>query len=190
MSVRRELAPELGEAFANVVRVSPDRPRQRTCWPPLGLEIAGVGDPAVFEDEHLVAHRLDIAEQVRRQQDVGLAAIADVADEIDHPLAGRWVEPVGGLVEHEQARAVDQGLGELDHLLHAGGEGPDLAVARLTETDVEKRLVGALEGRLGRQTAELGHEPDEVDRGDAGDVGVGLGHVADLGADLLAFVCQ
>ncbi len=152
----------------------------------IGLEIAGVRDLPVLEDQDLVAHRLDIAEQVRGEDDPAGAAVADVADEIDHPLAGRWIEAVGRLVEHEQPGPVDQGLGELDHLLHPGGEGAHLAVARLAETDVEERLVGSFEGGLRRQAAEFGHEPDEVDRGDVGDIGVGLGHVADLGADLFA----
>src|SRR5204862_6786774 len=53
------------------------------------------------------------------------------------------------------------------------------------QPDVEERLMGALQGLLGRQAGELAHEADEADTGHAGDEGVVLGHVAHQPADLL-----
>ena len=58
------------------------------------------------------------------------------------------IEAVGRLVEDHQFRAVHDGLGELGHLFHAQRIGPQFAVARLAETDVEQHLVRLLEGRL------------------------------------------
>ena len=75
-----------------------------------------------------------------------LAAVADLLDQADHPLAVRRVEAVGRLVEEQQLRPVDDRLGQLGQLLHAQRVGLELAVARLAETDVEQRLVGPLEG--------------------------------------------
>ena len=50
------------------------------------------------------------------------------------------VEAVGRLVEQEQARAVDERLGELDPLLHAGRVAADRPVALLVQADVAEDL--------------------------------------------------
>ena len=117
------------------------------------------------------------------------------AKDLLHAVVERLAEQPGRVVRirpagHQQLRAVNQGLGELDHLLHTGGEGPELAVSRFAETDVEEGFVRALEGRLGGQPAELGHQAYEVDCGHVGDERIVFGHVADLGAKLLALVGQ
>jgi len=85
---------------------------------------------------------------------------------------------------------VDQSLGELHHLLHTGGEGPELAISRLAETDIEKGLMRPFEGRFGWEAAKFCHQTHEVNRGHARDKGVVLGHVTDLGAELLALIRQ
>ena len=98
--------------------------------------------------------------------------------------AGGGIEAVGGLIEDQQARAVDDGLGQLGELLHAQGIGSQKAVAGFAEADVEEHFVGALERGFGGKAGELAHHADEGDGGHVGDEGVVLGHVADERAGL------
>ena len=64
----------------------------------------------------------------------------------EHRVAAGRVEAVGRLVEQQQVGVVDERLGQLHPLLHAGGVAADLAVALLVEPDVAQRLGGALPG--------------------------------------------
>ena len=61
---------------------------------------------------------------------------------VEHLVAPGRVEPVGRLVEQQQLRVVDQRLGQLHPLLHAGGVAADRAVALLVQADVAQRLGG------------------------------------------------
>ena len=72
-------------------------------------------------------------------------------------LASAGVEAGGGLVEQNHDRIVDEGLGELDALLHAGGILFDVAVALLVEADVAEDIGGASPGGDGGDAAHLGH---------------------------------
>src|SRR3954447_408511 len=76
----------------------------------LGFEVAVGGHPAVLEHQHLLAALLDVAQEMRGEYNVPLALVADVAHQLEHALAGRGVEAVGGLVEEDQPRTVDEGL--------------------------------------------------------------------------------
>ncbi len=58
------------------------------------------------------------------------------------PLA-RWVEAVGGLVEHEQARLGEQGGGEAEPLPHSEGEATRLVVGDVGEPDLLEDVVDA-----------------------------------------------
>ena len=69
----------------------------------------------------------------------------------EHLVAAERVEAVGRLVEQHQLRVVDEGLGQLDALPHAGGVAADRPVALLVEPDVAQDLGGALAGRRARQ---------------------------------------
>ena len=75
--------------------------------------------PGVDRDE-VVAHALDLAEQVTGDDDRDAELRAGPPDERQHLVATGRVEAVRGLVEEQQARVVDERLGELDPLLHAG----------------------------------------------------------------------
>ena len=141
-------------------------------------------DLPLLEDQDLLAGLLHVAEKMGAQEDVHLAGIPDVADEADHPLACDRIEAVGRLVEDEQTGPVHEGLGELGHLLHPQGVGPQLAVAGFSEPHVEQDLVGPFEGGLGRKAGQLAHHAHEGHRGHVRDEGVVLRHVADLGTDL------
>ena len=108
----------------------------------------------------------------------------EVANELEHLVAPLRVHAVGRLVEEQQIGIVDQRLGQLDALLHAGRIGLDVAVARLAEADVVEDLVRPLHRVDGRQPGELAAVGDERDGVHAGDVRVGLRHVAEPRADL------
>ena len=74
---------------------------------------------------------------------------------------------------------MDQGHGQLDPLLHAGGEPADGPVALLLEADLVADLGRPLAGRPRRQAAQLGHEGDEVGGGHVTGQAGALGQVAD-----------
>ena len=123
-------------------------------------------------------------QQVRREDQVDVLVVAEIANELEHLVAPLRIHAVGGLVEEEQVGIVDERLRELDALLHAGRVGLDVAVARLAEADVVEHLVRALHRVDRRQPGELAAVRDERHRVHARDVGVALRHVADAGADL------
>ena len=141
------------------------------------------GELPFIEDDDRLAERLDIVEDVRRQEDLDRLMGRDVPDELeDLGPAGR-IEVRGRLVEEEDLGIVDEGLGQLEALLHARGVRVEEPVSRFAEADVEKDLVGALHGFLAghaRELAEIGGEGHGVH---AGDETVALGHVADRAAD-------
>ena len=76
---------------------------------------------------------------------------AGPADEREHLVAAGRIEAVGRLVEEQQPRVVDERLGELDPLLHAGRVAADRAVALLVQPDVAEDLGRPLAG--GRRSA-------------------------------------
>ena len=147
--------------------------------PPLLLEVALVHDRAVLHDHRLVAHLLDVAQQVGADEHAHPLLRLHLADQLEHAPAGGRVEAVGRLVEHDQLGPVHDRLRELRHLLHAVRVGAQLAIARLAEPHVEQDFVGLLERRLRRKAREFGHLPQERDRRHVADERVVLGHVAD-----------
>ena len=136
-------------------------------------------DRAVLHDHRLVAHLLDVAQQVGADEHVHPLLVLHLGDELEHAPAGGGIEAVGRFVEHDQLRSVHDRLGELRHLLHPERVGPELAVTRLAEPDVEQHLVGLLERGFRRKAGELGHLAHEGDRRHVADERVVLGHVAD-----------
>ena len=118
---------------------------------PLGCEVAIGRDAPALQDQNFVAGLFDIAQQVRRQQNVRRARIAHLADQLQHAIARRRVEAIGGFIEKDQTRAVDDSLRELGELLHAERVGAELAIARFAQANVKQRLVRAFERRIRRQ---------------------------------------
>ena len=110
------------------------------------LDVALRQQFAAAEHEHVVAHRLDVRQQVAGEEQAHPLAVRQVAGQLDHLLAAGRVHAVRRLVEDQQLRVVDDRRGELQPLLHAGGVRLDRAVARLVEADVVEHLVGALHG--------------------------------------------
>jgi hypothetical protein len=93
------------------------------------------------------------------------------------------IEAVGRLVEKQEIGIVDQRLGELDPLLQARRVALDLEVALVLEVHQVERGVRALSRRLARQPRQLAGVGAELDGVHAGEVALGLGHVADAIAD-------
>ena len=138
-------------------------------------------------DRHEVrAHPLDLAEQVAREDDRDPELRAGSPDEVEHLVAAGRIEPVRRLVEEQQPRVVDERLGQLDPLLHAGRIAADRPVALLVQADVAQHLGGPLAGSGPWQAGHLRHVPDEVGRRRLGREAVVLRHVADELADLRA----
>ena len=148
------------------------------------FQVAERGDVAVLQDQHLVAALLHVAQQVRGENQVQVAAVANLLDELDHARARRRVEAVGGLVQKQQLGAVRDGLRQLGGLLHAQRVGAQRAVAHLAQPHVEERFVRALQGLLRRQAGQFGHQAHEAHAAHAGDEGVVFRHVADQAAHL------
>ena len=144
----------------------------------------GGGDRALVHHNDLVAGVLDVGEQVRRENQVDAFVVREVAHELEHLVTAFRVHAVGRLVEEEQIGIVHQGLRELDALLHAGRVGLDVAVAGLTQTNVEQDFVSTLHRVDAGQAGQLAAIRDEGDGIHAGNMGVALRHVADAGADL------
>jgi hypothetical protein len=92
------------------------------------------------------------------------------------------IEAVGRLVEDDDPGSVNDGLGQLHQLFHAGGEATDLTVAGFTEPDEEQRLVGTLQRFVGGQAGEFGHVSHHPHRRHVADEGVMFWHVAHRGA--------
>ncbi len=78
---------------------------------------------------------------------------------------------------------MDERLGQLDALPHAGGVAADRAVALLEQPHVPEDLGGPLACRRAREAGHLRQVGHELRGRDVGRQDVVLGHVADLLAD-------
>ncbi len=99
-----------------------------------GLDQTPAGD-----DRDPVADQLDLAQQVRVEQDGDAAAAQLLEQAADDPPADR-VEGAGRLVEQQQARAADQRLGDPEPLLHPLRHRLDPLAGGLAELDQVEQL--------------------------------------------------
>ena len=118
-------------------------------------------DHAVPHDDHFVADLFDVAEKMRAHEHVHALLFFHFADQAQHAPAGGRVQSVGRLVKDNQFRAVNDGLGQLGHLLHSQRIGSQFAIARFTKTHVKQRLVRLFKGNRLRQAGQLGHQAQE-----------------------------
>ncbi len=139
----------------------------------------GAHEPAGIDRDEEVADPLDLAEEVAGHDDRDPELGAGPPDQGEHLVAARRVEAVGRFVEQQQPRVVDQRLGQLDPLLHAGRVAPDRPVAFLVQPDVAEHLGRALAGGRRREPGQAGHLADEIGGGHVGRQAVGFGHVPD-----------
>ncbi len=114
------------------------------------------GDPAAADEHEMVGDLLDLGQQVAGDQD-GHALVAERGDELAHLGDPRRVEPVRGLVEHEQARGGQQGRGDAEPLLHAEGVGAVAVAARPPSADPVEDLADPAQGKppRARQDGEI-----------------------------------
>ena len=116
---------------------------------------ARADDPASVEDHDVVAHLLDLAEEVRVEEHGG-AAVAQRADEVAHLAATDRVEGRRRLVEDHQHRPAEHRGGEAEPLLHALRVTGDAVVTAAGEPDEVERVGdgrGALVGGQPQQPA-------------------------------------
>src|SRR5258708_1706915 len=146
------------------------------------FQIAQRGNASLFQDQDLVTTLFDVAQQMRRDYDMHLARIANLADQLQHSLPGFRIEPVGGLIQRQQLGAMHQSLGQLDQLFHTQGVGAYFAVTDLTQPDIKESFVSALHRFAGRQAGDLSHIADKPDPAHLRNKGVAFGHVADYRA--------
>src|SRR6516162_11128463 len=132
---------------------------------------------ASVDDDELVADLLDLPQQVRGDDDRDAELRPDLADQIQHGTAPGRVQADGGLIEQQQPRIPNQGLGQLDPLLHPRGVGAGLPVPLLVHADVPQRIGGPFLRGGGRQPRHAPEVGDELGPGDVGRQAVVLGHV-------------
>ena len=132
-------------------------------------------EPAVVDHDDLVDGLGDLGQHVAGEQHRA-ALGGEVAQEVAQPADALGVEPVGGLVEHEDLGIAEQRGGEAEALGHAEGEAAGAAARGVGEVDELEHLVGARE-----RDARLGGEHPQVVAGGARRMRRGLEHDADLG---------
>ena len=112
---RRLLAPAPSKSLTPVA-VSTSIPRERVQVRRAAL----LDQPALGDDRHPVADQLDLAQQVRVEQNGDVAA-AQLFEQVAHDPPAHRVQRAGRLVEQEQARRSEQRLGDAEPLLHPLG---------------------------------------------------------------------
>ena len=151
-----------------------------------GVQRRRAHQPAAVDSHQEVGHALDLAQQVRAHQHGDAELLPRALDQLQHLVAPRGVEPVGGLVEQEERGVVHQRLRQLHPLLHPRGVAADGAVALLVEPHVAQHLGGALPRRRPGEAGQAAHVGHEVGGGHVRRHAVVLGHVAHALAHLQA----
>ena len=95
--------------------------------------------PTGGEDADPVAHRLDLGEQVAREEH-GHAALADeIAQELEDLDHADRVDRRRRLVQDQDVGVLDEGIGDAEPLEHAAGVGVGAAVSSVGETHLAER---------------------------------------------------
>src|SRR5437879_9403920 len=81
--------------------------------------------------------------EMRGDEDGDVVGALDLAEVLPNVDARAGVEAGAGLVEQEDARAMEQALGELDAPAHAAAEGGDVLARALREADAGEHFVDA-----------------------------------------------
>ena len=113
------------------------------------------GNQAAFaHDGDAVGSLRDFGQEVRRQENGGTRC-GEFVDHCVEGLAKAWVQAAGGLVEEEEFRLAEQGLGKTKALTHAFGVGADALISGVGEADLVEECYDAF--RIGRfQAREQG----------------------------------
>ena len=121
--------------------------------------------PAAVEHPDPGAHLLDLGEQVAGDEDGGAVGVQREQQRADLADALR-VEPVGRLVEHQQPRAAQQGVGQPEALAHAEGVGPDRPVVHAAEPDPVEGVLDPAGARRRRLPAPMASKSARLARPD------------------------
>ena len=95
--------------------------------------------PTSVDDHDAVDCLRDLRENVARDED-GPTLRGERAQELPQPPHPLGVEPVGGLVQHQQLGVAEQGRGETEALAHAQREGLHSASGNVVEIDEPEHL--------------------------------------------------
>ena len=132
-----EAAPdELGRQATRLVGDHPDAVRPVVHQVAQGPIVAGGGQAALGDHEHVRSESGHLVEHVTRHEQA-LAGRPELVEEADHAVALHRVETRQRFVEHEQVGIVDERRRQLDALAHALRVGTD----RLRFVGVERDLV-------------------------------------------------
>ena len=112
-------------------------------------------EPARGEDADPVAHRLDLREQVARQEDRQAVVTAERLEQLEDLLDADRVDRGRRLVEDEDVGVLDERIGNPEPLAHAARVRPDLVVAAIHQADLAEDLVDCLLRGLAVQPVEV-----------------------------------
>src|SRR5262249_5923974 len=91
------------------------------------------GDLAVVDDGQPVAQPIGLVHVVRADENREIAFAAQLLEQLPDDATALRIEPGGGLVEEEDARAVDEAARDLEPAAHAARVRPRRLVAPLPE---------------------------------------------------------
>ena len=140
------------------------------------LLLGALGDDAALPDEdQVVGDPFDLVQEVGGEQD-GAAGGGVVAEQAAHPVDAGRVEAVGRLVEDQDRRVTQEGVGDPEALAHAEGvvAQPSSGFDR-AEGDPLEHLVDPVPG----QPHGLGADGEDLAAGAAGVLGGGVEKDAD-----------
>jgi hypothetical protein len=145
-----------------------------------------------MQDDDRAANALDVAKQVRGEEQ-GLAVIpCEAREEIEHGVTPGGIESTGRLVEEQGWGVVNQCLGQFEPLPHAGGVFFKFAIAGFFEAQGRQKLVAPSLRLFAGHAAQFAGERDVIDAAQAGDQAVCFRHITehtperDPGAERLA----
>ena len=113
----------------------------------------GADQATLVEDRDVVAHPLDVVEDVGRVEDRRLVA-SEVAHEVEDLAPADRVERADRLVEEEDPRPSDQRLADAEPLAHPARVGLRPAVAGVGQADLAEDLVDPGRGRRSTGSGE------------------------------------
>lgn len=125
-----------------------------------GAKIARGNDFAPLDEDNGVTGDFDFTQEMGVEEDGG-AALAFIADDVADEVAAHGVEARSGLIEEDEFRLVNEGLGKADALHHAFGEATETAIAMRRETneiDIGRNAIAKLRRRQSGETAVEGEE--------------------------------
>src|SRR5665213_1408050 len=148
------------------------------------------GEQAAFGQHGQARAAVGFLHQVRRHENGDAIALVDFAQVAPHVDAGCRIEAGAGFVEQQDARAMEQSLGDLDAPAHAAAETLDALGGAVAQADRRQRLLDAPAQIRAAQAVEMSLA-DEIFLG--GQLLVEawrLEYDADLPADFIARFCR